>query len=477
MADDPYAALAAFLAASSDAKIPSAQACQLYISALRLAGTPHPGALTAVWPGIARVLQFRSLPSETAAVLVDDVIDPIVASGSLSWTEVCAVAGSADVLIGTVAADTHDKIRQAAVGFLSCFDFATAAEDESEHVLAGLLALITREKLSEGVVARIEKAVDKFLTHPTSSSVRPLVIRQLSEIRLQFGSSAVVASRIQGLSLIILRHSSAGVDDVPENLICFAVASDDILAELVTIQFYESLLELFLPPSIFYSTKPAYLEIADIYTSSSAIGLERTAAARALGRLAQTRSEIFADIDASLHITKNLTLRDDSDRAILTLVPGDYLAEHNPALLRGYPITSASLVDITCNLMRSALARSLLSSSLTSQNLLRLPVPDLLRVCKELASASSGDGSSSSNSGAQILVSMPGVMDVVLSKSGKMGYELMRLRGDVVDALYEVSEELIGPYWAGRIREAKMSGTWGTNDSDVPAVEVMDSTS
>ncbi|KAK9383777.1 uncharacterized protein V2V93DRAFT_362704 [Kockiozyma suomiensis] len=463
---DPYTSLASYLESTTESSPPTSTALQPYISAFLALGSPQPGSLTAIWPGISKVLQFRSLQSETAAVLVDEVIEPIVTAGTLSWSEIEAVVGSgAEALIETVrAAGAQDKIRQAAVAFLSCYVFPDHISPAEDSILSSVVGFLANEKLSEGVISRVEKTIDKFLT--AFPLVRASVIRYASSIKDKFSTSAIVSSRVQGLVLIILQHSTNGVDDVPENLILFDVASEDILAELVTIQFYESLLDLFLPPSIFHKTKSAYTQIAEIYCSSSALGLERGAAARALGRLAQSRLEVFTQLDSEFGIVRNLAVRDETDQTLLSLIPGDYLAQHNPSIIRTLTIYSASLIEVTCNCIRSSKARSLMQ--VNSQNLMRLPVPELLRVCKELAQ---------SVDGAQVLVEMPGVMEVVLSKVDKTGYELLRLRGDVIDALSEFSNDQIGAYWAGRIREASLRGVWGTNETDVPSVDVMDSTS
>ncbi|KAK9452070.1 uncharacterized protein V1518DRAFT_410291 [Limtongia smithiae] len=460
---DPYTLLAGYLESARSESL-DIRVLQRYVSAVRSAGPPSPGSLARIWPGVVICLSIPTLSSDIIALLVDDVISPLIsAPGATSWQEIKTVVGDAEALLTTVMTETHDKIRQTAVEFLSLYDFS--AGGNGEQVIRNVVGLVQNEKLSEGIISRVETAVARFLVSGAPFA-RSVVITNALEIKRETPETATTTmARVQELVLLILRQksNSTGVDDIPPELVVFAVASDDMLAELVTMQFYEALLQLYLPPSIFMVAKPAYVEIARIYSSSFASSISRGAAGRTLGRLGQLRGDVFALIDAEFSIVKNLTLRDEVDRTLLALIPGDYVALHNPAIVRNYPISSASLVEVLCNWVHSSDARSLLA--LDSQHLLRLPVPELLRVCKELATTSDG---------ALVLVSMPAVMDVILTKKDSFGYQIARLRGDVIDALQEIREDVIGPYWAGRIREAKLEGPWGHAGSNEARVDVMD---
>ncbi|KAK9462576.1 uncharacterized protein V1516DRAFT_670616 [Lipomyces oligophaga] len=460
---DPYTSLATFLEQTDRFNVPLSTAFEPYLNSIRASGDAPAGALTAVWPGIMSVLQIQTLPAETARVLVDEVIDPIIASNNLSWSEVEAVVGSEQVLLGTVRADTHDKIRQAALSLLSCFRFSGTQDDRNKFVVDSVVDLISVEKLSEGLIARVERTIRKFLKAYDQS--RTFIINRLCTIRKQpVNISAIVESRIQELTLVILRDTAdQGIDDISEQLILYSVQTDDMLEELVIIQFYESLLELNLPPQIFHLCKPAYKEIAVIYRSSDSVAIERSSAARALGLLALNRPGLFEELDSELKIVQGLIIRDEIDQIILTLIPGDQVARKNPEIVRSFPVSSGSLINILCNFVRYSSCRDLLQ--INSQKLLRLPVPELLKLCKDLAS---------SVGGASLLISMPAIMDIILTKTGKSGYELTRLRGDIIDSLADVDREVTGLYWAGRIREAKTTGIWGRSDTNEAFADIMD---
>ncbi|KAK9320100.1 hypothetical protein V1517DRAFT_16834 [Lipomyces orientalis] len=457
---DPYEKLAAYLLSSTATSPPTPEGLQVHINAIRGGVVPKLGALSTIWPGILQVLAYPTLTNESIALLVDEVVEPIISSGASNWEEVKTTVGDAETLLATARADTHPKVKKAAIGFLSFYDFLDG-EDKGFELVQEIVAIITIEKEPEGAIARVEKVIDQFLTN--YFAVRPAILKSVLAIRKRAKNSATVISRVQELTLTILRHNTSGVDDIPEDLVIYRIANDDILAELMTIQFYESLLDLYLPPTIFIMAKPAYLEIAQTYKSPSAINLERSAASRTLGRLSKSRAGVFSEIDNSLGIVRNLTLRDEIDRKLLALIPGEYIATVNPQLIRNFPVSTASLVDILINWCHSKEALDLLQ--LDTPNLTRLPVPELLRVGKALAE---------SYHGKKLLVSLPGVMEVLLTRRERMGYRIMRLRGDVVDALAESDNATLGPYWYDRVLEEKIRGHWGREENGEPKVDIMD---
>ncbi|KAK9246091.1 hypothetical protein V1506DRAFT_536235 [Lipomyces tetrasporus] len=457
---DPYEKLEAYLLSSTTTSPPTPEGLQVHINAIRGGIVPKLGALSAIWPGILQVLAYPSLSNESVALLVDEVVEPIITSGTSNWEEVKTTVGDAETLLATARADTHPKVKKAAIGFLSFYDFLDG-EEKSFELVQEIVGIITIEKQPEGAIARVEKVIDQFLT--SYFAVRPAVIKSVLAIRKKAQSSATIISRVQELTLTILRHNAFGVDDIPEDLVIYRIANDDILAELMNIQFYESLLDLYLPPTIFIMAKPAYLEIAQTYKSLTAINLERSAASRTLGRLSKSRVGVFSEIDNSLGIVRNLTLRDEIDRTMLALIPGEYIATVNPQLIRNFPVSTASLVDILINWCHTKEALDLLQ--LDTPGLTKLPVPELLRVGKALAE---------SYHGKKLLVSLPGVMEVLLTRRERMGYRIMRLRGDVVDALAESDNATLGPYWYDRVREEKIRGHWGSEENGEAKVDIMD---
>ncbi|KAK9359518.1 hypothetical protein V1504DRAFT_457839 [Lipomyces starkeyi] len=460
MMSDPYEKFATYLLSSTSTSPPTSEALQVHINAIRTTVVPKPGVLSTIWPGILQVLAYPILTNETITSLVDEVVEPIIASGASTWEEIKRTVGDAETLLETAKADTNSKVKKAAIGFLSFYDFSDG-EQKGLEIVQEIVGMITIENQPEGVITRVENIIDQFLTN--YFAVRQTVIISVLEIKKAGKNSATIISRVQELTLTILRHNTTGVDDIPADLLNYAVTQDDILAELMTIQFYESLLDLYLPPTIFFITKPTYLEIANICKSSSATNLERSAASRTLGRLSRSREDVFSAIDSSLGIVKNLTLRDEIDRTMLAFIPGKYIATVNPQLIRNFPVSTASLVDILINWCHSKEALDLLL--LDTPKLTKLPVPELLRVGKALAE---------SHHGKKVLVSLPGVMEVLLTRRERMGYRIMRLRGDIVDTLAESDSEILGPYWYERVREQKVRGHWGREENVDPKVDIMD---
>ncbi|KAK9489633.1 hypothetical protein V1508DRAFT_427420 [Lipomyces doorenjongii] len=460
MMSDPYEKLATYLLSSTLASPPTSEALQVHINAIRTTVVPKPGVLSTIWPGILQVLAYPILTNEIITLLVDEVVEPIIASGASTWEEIRTTVGDAETLLETSKADTNSKVKKAAIGFLSFYDFSDG-EQKGLEIVQEIVGIITIENQPEGVITRVENIIDQFLTN--YFAVRPTVIRSVLEIKKAGKYSATIISRVQELTLTILRHNTTGVDDIPADLLNYTVTQDDILAELMTIQFYESLLDLYLPPTIFFITKPTYLEIANTCKSSAATNLERSAASRTLGRLSRSREDVFSEIDSSLGIVKNLTLRDEIDRTMLALIPGKYIATVNPQLIRNFPVSAASLVDILLNWCHSKEALDLLR--LDTPKLTKLPVPELLRVGKALAE---------SYHGKKVLVSLPGVMEVLLTRRERMGYRIMRLRGDIVDTLAESDSETLGLYWYDRVQEERVRGHWGREENGEPKVDIMD---
>ncbi|KAK9239009.1 hypothetical protein V1525DRAFT_399537 [Lipomyces kononenkoae] len=457
---DPYEKLNAYLLSSTSTSPPTSDGIHAHINAIRTTGVPQPGVLSTIWPGVQQVLAYPTLTDVIITSLVDDVVEPIIASGTSNWEEVKETVGDAETLIATAKADTHSKVKKAAIGFLSFYDFSDG-ERKGFEIVQEIVGMITIENQPEGVITRVEKIIDQLLT--SQFAVRLTVIKSLLAIKNAGNNSATIISRVQQLTLTVLGHSTSGVDDIPADLLNYTFTQDDIMAALMTIQFYESLLDLYLPPTIFFITKPSYLEIANIYKSSSATNLERSAASRSLGRLSRSREDVFSEIDSRLGIVKNLTLREEIDRTMLALIPGKYVASLNPQIIRNFPVSTASLVDILINWCHSTEALDLLR--LDTPRLTKLPVPELLRVGKALAETYYGK---------KVLVGLPGVMEVLLTRRERMGYRIMRLRGDIVDALVESDSETLGPYWYDRVREEKLRGHWGREDDGNPKVDIMD---
>ncbi|KAK9371357.1 hypothetical protein V1509DRAFT_614420 [Lipomyces kononenkoae] len=457
---DPYEKLNAYLLSCTSASPPTSDGIHAHINATRTTGVPQSGVLSTIWPGILQVLAYETLTDEVISSLVDDVVEPIIASGASNWEEVKLTVGDAQALIAIAKTDTHSKVKKAAIGFLSLYDFSDG-ERKGLEIVEETVGMITIENQPEGVITRVEKIIDQFLTN--HFAVRSTVIKSLLAIKEAGNNSATIVSRVQELTLTILRHSTSGVDDIPADLLNYTFSQNDIIEELMTIQFYESLLDLYLPPTIFFITKPTYLAIANIYQSSMATNLERSAAARTLGRLSRSREDVFGEIDSGLGIVKNLTLRDEVDRTMLALIPGKYVASLNPQIIRNFPVSTASLVDILINWCHSKEALDLLR--LDTPKLTKLPVPELLRVGKALAET---------HHGKKVLIGLPGIMEVLLTRRERMGYTIMRLRGDIVDALAESDAETLGLYWYDRVRGEKIRGHWGREDDGNPQVDIMD---
>ncbi|KAK9469197.1 hypothetical protein V1512DRAFT_255720 [Lipomyces arxii] len=458
---ESYNDLEKYLLGTSLSSPPDRDDLQPLIDNIRFALIPKFGALAVIWPGISQVLTYRSLAQSTIVSLVDDVIKPMCTAKVMTWIEVREVIGSAEALVGAVRSDTLAKVKEASLSFLSLYDFSEG-QDDGVIVIQDTVSLLGIEKLQEGVVTALERALEQFLG--ANSAVRPVLIKAALDLKVANETSAVIISRIQDLMLKIIDSSGAqGVDDIPDQLLRYTVKQDDVLAELMTMQFYESLLDLYLPPLIFLKTRQEYFDIASIYQSSDSLGLEKSASARSLGRLSQARTELFAEIDHSLAIVKNLTVRDETDRKLLALIPGDYLAEHNSQLIRSFPVATATLLPILCNWCSSYDALGLLD--LTTAKLTKLPVPELLQVGRALAM---------SPAGTKALATMPGVMEILLDRQGRSGYELMRLRGDIVDALAEdANYEILGEFWYTKVRNEQAIGHWG--DGGEVKVDLMDS--
>ncbi|KAK9453310.1 hypothetical protein V1511DRAFT_505343 [Dipodascopsis uninucleata] len=451
---DGYDRLGAFLESRNSGADLNSQTLDQYYNNIRANTTPRSGALAAIWPGILHVLRLPALSSYSIESLIDEVITPLVKSNIIEWPEVRECVGSWQVLIESVKADTHDKIRQAALDFLSLYDFS-----EGDEFVEPLTDVLFSENLSEQCVARIEKAFHKFLTGDIS--IRQSLIGALSAKVDDPTLTAVALSRLQSLVLILLKDT--GSKGVPDNLLKFAYSKDDTLSSLTTMKFYEKLLSLNLPPSVFETTYDCYENLVNILFSHST-SMEKTEAAVVLGQLARSKPEVFERIDNQLGVVRNLTLRDETDCVLLRLISGDYIAAKAPQLIVNFPVSSSETAEVLSNLCLYRSSLKLLR--LETASLAKLPVESLLLVCLSLASTKFG---------ARTLVSLPGIMDMVIQRRDRMGYDLARIRGDVIDALAEQGEDVLGP-WARVISEEKRLGPWASETSNEARVDVLDRT-
>ncbi|KAK9478644.1 hypothetical protein V1514DRAFT_330643 [Lipomyces japonicus] len=452
---NPYAGLITYLLNTTSSSPPTVEVVRSHVNAVRLSKAPATGSLSLVWPALSHVLSLSSVPALVIDALVNDVIESIITSRTTSWKEISDCIGS-QALIATANADTANKIRQAAVDLLSLYDLG----DENEVIVKEVVALITLPNVDEGLIARVENAVFRYVQ--VSDWARGVVIKELSKIVSSAdGASAVTISRAQAIVRIVLeRYGFAGLQD--PLLLVFPLSSDDVLASITTMEFYETLNTLNLPPSFYSIVQPVYESMVKVFQSSGAMSLERTAAARTIASLSKLSNDLFQNLDVKYSLVKNLTVRDDADQVLLSRISSSYLVTQVPELIRNFPVGQASLMTVLANLCQSDDAIDLLR--LDSARLLRLPVPDLLSVALILAG---------SRHGTEVLASLPGVMESVLQRTGRKGYEVTRLRGDVVDKLTEWDTAVLGA-WADKVRDEHRLGVWAREGAGEAHADVQD---
>ncbi|KAK9473463.1 uncharacterized protein V1510DRAFT_415113 [Dipodascopsis tothii] len=411
-------------------------------------------ALPVLFPAIVGVFG-RGVDDEFVETLLTAVVDPVTASGAgpAAWDKVRAVV-PADVLAGAVAdAAAAPALATMALKLLGLYAAGAGADDA---VAAAVVGPAATKATPTTVVAQAERTVARLAGGP----LRPAVVQALAAAKAA-AADWIVLARVQALATVLLERSYA---DVPAALLQYDVAgaaAEDELAAMVCVEFYERVLELNLAPAALAAVEPQVRAIVGLH-ARGAHGVLGLAAARFVGALAQARPELFAALDADFGVVRRLSARDERDAAVLARLPAPYLAAHNPELLRTLPVAAATL-GVLANVIATddaAGSATATVAGLRPDALMRLPVPDLLRLAWALAGPAWG---------AARLASWPAVMGAVLE--GRRGYDLATLRGDVLARLAAHAAEL-GP-WRATVEAEHRAGAWGVAGAG-PAVAVED---